>query len=320
MLENVKKQKKAEFVVNWNIEDYYAVNKDKKKDDLSNSMKEALLNDGGYVSNSPIKVWKKSLLDNPKRINVPNTESFNNNNMASSTQEHIILSGNHVMVKGFEIGKVIIRNRNKEKKVNDLISIKNEFKDKEDNKVNLNNNLIPEKSDIFNKEQSIQVWDNELNSLSLCKNDINMPYLIISQLDNIKEVLSLIPLIILGILFVFYNIKSINNDNFRFYSLSLLPLSNYNNNLSLFNYCDSVVQNISKDTYINNWLKPYQIEDPFNLIYLEYIKNSLIHFYIFVLNEIIVIDINFLFFILLLSFGALFIFCFFIYIYIFKKE
>ena len=178
ILEHVKKQKKAEFVVDWNVDNYYAEYKDKdfKEDDLSNSMKEALLKDGGYVSNSPVKVWNKSLFENPKWISISNSKHFNKNK-ESSIQDQKILPGNHVVVTGFEENKDIIRDRRNKINKEDMVSIKKEFKNSDN-------------------QFSVMDYDN-----------INIPFNIMSEWDHVREILTLFPLIIAGIICVIYNLK-----------------------------------------------------------------------------------------------------------------
>ena len=195
MLDSVKKEKKAEFVVDWNVDNYYAEYKDKdiKKDDLSSSMKEALLNDGTYISNLPVKGWKKSLLDKPKWNNVSNNTDINNNNIILPNQEIKILPGNHVKVTGFDIGNIIIRDRsNKGNKEDAFVSIKNEFKDEIINRDNVEKIFIsPENLKDSNLNQSVKMSGTQF-SVMMEYDNINIFPNIMFELDHIREMLAFI--------------------------------------------------------------------------------------------------------------------------------
>lgn len=208
MLKNVKEQKKVEFVVDWNPNDYYAAykNKDLKKNNLSKSMEEALLNDGGYVSSSPVNKWKKSLLDDPFKINVYKNEFFSKNNIVISDQDYNISSGNHVLVTGFDIGKTIIRNKENKRNKGDVVPIKDEFKDKIVNKDNEEKVFIsPDNLKEFNLIQSVQISENQFSVMEY--DNVNIFNIILSEWEHIREMLTFLPLIIGGIIYIIYILK-----------------------------------------------------------------------------------------------------------------
>lgn len=257
MLENAKK---TNFTLNWDDN-----NNHYEKKVLPKELEESIINDKGFIyyfNNKPGNNML-SMLNSNKRNNISSNE-LSDSDISISPVEGVIVKGFHinesisVSRSDRTYAKVLLPNgeektikllSEKEKKEDIIVTGFNLKKKVSDNIIKRSNKDL-DNLDGSNLVKSIET--NEGTMYSCVDNyyniDINMPYFLLSEWDKIREAISLLPLIILGIIFIFYKIKEMNDDNSRFYFLSVLPhlFNNINRNNNINSNNDEIIEKVIK--------------------------------------------------------------------------